>query len=80
MCQTGAKTCSGPPRDHLAGNQERSDLRKFQPGPKHHEKDLYEVKSLQVVILKSLLSRLALGRIALDSNWIYIRLSKFVER
>ena len=36
--------------------------------------------SLQVVILKSLLSRLALGRIALDSNWIYIRLSKSVEQ
>ena len=37
------------------------------------------LKSLQVVILKSLLSRLALGRIALDLNWIYMRLSKSVE-
>ena len=30
------------------------------------------LECLQVVILKSLLSRLALGRIVLDSNWIYM--------
>ena len=41
--------------------------------------ELFLIKCLQVVILKSLLSRLALGRLALDSNWIYVRLSNSVE-
>ena len=44
-----------------AATQENLDLKKFQTGRKYHDKDLYELNSLQVVILKSLLSRLALG-------------------
>ena len=32
-----------PARDHLAGNQKRPHLEKFLPGPKHHDKDLYDL-------------------------------------
>ena len=39
MYQTGCKTCPGPPRR----KPKKSDFRKFQPGPKHHDKDLYDV-------------------------------------
>ena len=68
-----AKQRLKPARDHLAANNKTWQLRKFQPGRKYHDNDLYDVKCLQVVILKSLLSRHALGRTVLASNWIHIR-------
>ena len=34
-------TTSGPPRDHPAAPQKKPELRKFQPGPKHADEDLY---------------------------------------
>ena len=55
MYQTGCKACPAPPQR----KSKKSDFRKYQPGPKHAQKDLYNTTRMLPDKARCLSSRFA---------------------